>query len=128
MYHDRMMVMIVDDNPRMRAMIRAILEADDLATCECADGAEAVAHYAAFRPDWVLMDIEMEPMDGFEASAAIISRDPGANIVIVTQHDHPAFREKARSIGTKQYVLKERLRDLVPILRPDRRDTPRQLW
>jgi len=50
-----MPILIVDDNPRMREMIRAILAPLDDTIHECADGADAVAASAIHQPDWTLM-------------------------------------------------------------------------
>jgi CheY-like chemotaxis protein len=114
-----MTIMIVDDNPRMRQVIRMLVAYPEDTVIECADGSEAVRDYPSIRPDWVLMDVEMKPMDGFEASAAILSEDPGANIIIVTQHNDPSFRKKALQIGVEKFVLKERLADILRIVYPN---------
>jgi two-component system, NarL family, invasion response regulator UvrY len=114
-----MTIMIVDDNARMRQMIRLLVAHPEDSVVECADGSEAVREYPTVRPDWVLMDIEMEPMNGFEASTAILTGDPAAHIIIVTQHDDSVFRTKARQVGAGGYVLKDRLFDLLSIIRPN---------
>lgn len=111
-----MTILIVDDNPSMRSVIRSLVEAPGDTIVECADGDEAVAAYGSLHPDWVLMDVAMKRMGGFDASAAILTADPQAKIVIVTQYDDAGCREKARRVGAGWYIAKERLHDLVPIL------------
>lgn len=83
---------------------------------ECADGADAPAIYAANLPDWVLMDIEMEKMDGLTAARQIRAEFADAKIVFVTNYDDDAFRKSAREAGAIDYILKENLLDLQRIL------------
>ena len=54
-----MKILIVDDDQRIRQMIKTILAGDEVVICECSNGAEAYACYAEHQPDWVLMDITM---------------------------------------------------------------------
>jgi len=111
--------MIVDDNPGMREMIRMIVagESDDI--LECSDGLDAVKQFKAFRPDYVLMDIEMKGMDGFVATAKIHQLDPAAKVILVTNHNLPSFRAKAQSLGTTGFVAKENLAEAAEIIRLD---------
>lgn len=111
-----MKLMIVDDNPDMRRLIRSITS--DLATCivECADGAEAIQAYAAHKPDWVLMDIEMAALDGISAARRITLAFPDARVLIVTEYDDPDWRDEAWRAGACGYVLKENLSELRRIL------------
>jgi DNA-binding NarL/FixJ family response regulator len=55
------------------------------------------------------MDIEMPIMDGVTATRCIIEADPSAQVIIVTNHDHPSLREAARDAGAVGYALKENL-------------------
>ncbi len=107
-----MKVMIVDDNAEMRELIRTLLSEVANEFVECADGREAVAVYEAERPDWAVMDVAMEPMDGVTATRLITSKFPGSHIVIVTQHNNPKLRERAQEAGAAGFLLKEDLVDL----------------
>ncbi len=76
-------VMIADDAPFMRNMLRSILEMGGCTVvAEAADGAEAVAAYLELRPALTFMDIAMPGKSGVEAAAEIISHDGGARIVL----------------------------------------------
>ena len=112
-------VMIVDDNPDMRRLIRSIIGGLAGSIVECRDGAEAVREYAAHQPDWVLMDIEMKPLDGISATAEIKRGFPDARIVIVTEYDDPDWRQEARDAGACAYVLKDNLPEMRRILVED---------
>ncbi len=115
-----MTVMIVDDNPKMRLHLKLLLErhlANNDKICECSDGGEAIKMYHQTEPDWVLMDVAMEPVNGLTATEAIIKSHPQAKIVIVTQYDDPEYREAAKNTGARAYVLKEDLLDIPGIVK-----------
>jgi DNA-binding NarL/FixJ family response regulator len=102
-----MKLMIVDDHPRARSMIRELMAAPDITICECASGDEAVRRAGEFKPDWVTMDVRMPGIDGFQAALEIKNAHPAARVVIVTADDQPHFHPLARSIGALGPVSKE---------------------
>jgi CheY-like chemotaxis protein len=111
-----MMLMIVDDNTQIRRVIRRICQ--DLADrfCECADGAEALPLYRAEHPDWVVMDVSMEVMDGLTAARQILADFPAARIVITTRFDDLEIREAVRRAGACGFVAKDNLLELRALL------------
>jgi DNA-binding NarL/FixJ family response regulator len=109
---EEMMILIADDNPLMRKMLRSLVEDLDPAIVECADGAAALSLYAEHRPEWVLMDISMQPVDGLTATREIIEKFPAARIVIVTGHDDPDTRATALEAGAREFLGKS---DLLPL-------------
>ncbi|MGH9840218.1 MAG: response regulator transcription factor [Blastocatellia bacterium] len=54
-----MKILIVEDNPQMRQMIRGLVVQFASEVYECGDGAEALAVYTTHWPDWTLMDIDL---------------------------------------------------------------------
>ncbi|MEN3332578.1 MAG: hypothetical protein V7641_1943 [Blastocatellia bacterium] len=109
-----MKVLIVEDNDRVRQMIRVFLRGLAGEMVECADGSEALSVYRQHRPDWVLMDIKMARVDGLTATREIKAAFPKAKIVIVTNFDDEAMREAAREAGAVGLVAKDNLLDLPP--------------
>lgn len=111
-----MNLLIVEDNARMRRMIKTVVQdlADDIA--ECDDGADALPLYARQRPDWVLMDIRMRGIDGLAATRQIIAAYADAKIIIVTNYDDARLREAAREAGACAYILKENLLEVRRLL------------
>ncbi len=107
-----MRLLIVEDNAQMREMIKFFLTdlAEEIA--ECDDGAEALAAYRDFTPDYVLMDIEMKTVDGIAATRQITAADPAAQIIIVTNYNHDELRAVGQAAGACGYVLKENLIEL----------------
>jgi CheY-like chemotaxis protein len=114
-----MKLLIVEDNPQMRRMIRAVVADLAEAVAECGDGDEAVAAYAAQQftgADRVLMDLQMPRVGGLEATRRIRAVFPEAQIIILTQYDDPHWRSAATQAGAVGYVLKENLLDLRRLL------------
>ncbi len=107
-----MKVLIVEDNPQMRQMIRGLVAQFASEVYECGDGAEALAAYTAHRPDWALMDIDLPQLNGLEATRQITSAFPDAQILMVTNYDDARLRAAATAAGARGYVLKDNLLDL----------------
>ena len=110
-----MKLLVVEDNPQMRQMIRAVVADLAEAVCECGDGDEAIAAYAAHQmcgDDRVLMDLQMPRVGGLEAMRRIHAVYPDAHIIIVTQYDDPHWRAAATEAGASGYVLKSNLLEL----------------
>ena len=113
------MILIADDNQLMRRMIRTMVEDLDPQIIECAEGGEALSLFESHRPDWVLMDVSMRPIDGLTATRRIIGQDPSARVVIVTEHDDAATRTKAFEAGACAFVAKDELTPLRTLIGND---------
>lgn len=111
-----MKLMIVEDSPKMRNMIKEMFRECFEKIYECTEGSEAINTYNIKNPDWVFMDIKMEGMDGITATKKIKSEHPEAKIVIVTGIDDAEFRNAAEYSGACGYVLKENLYDLFGVI------------
>ena len=57
-------ILVVDDDPFLRQMVRDYLEVADFIVGEAGDGAEGMVQAAAFHPDLILLDITMPNVDG----------------------------------------------------------------
>jgi YesN/AraC family two-component response regulator len=114
-----MVIMIVDDNYKIREMIKRELlinESKVSRIMECENGLHAIDEYAKVKPDWVLMDIEMHPVNGITALQIIKEKNPEAKIIIITQYDEPEYRRAADIAGAYAFVLKENIDELHTIL------------
>lgn len=104
-----MRLLIVDDHSGMRRMIGKVVSDMVSEIEECSDGAEALAAYSRFLPDWVLMDIEMDQMDGITATREIINVHPDAKVLIVSKYGDEQLLEAAFKAGACGHVIKENL-------------------
>lgn len=111
-----MKVLVVDDNSQARQLIKDFVLTEDDEFRECEDGAEALAAYTEFQPDWVLMDWDMKKVDGLVATKNIIAEFPDAKIVMVTNYDEPDLRQAAKEAGAIGYIRKENILEIKEIL------------
>jgi CheY-like chemotaxis protein len=113
-------ILIADDDARMRRVLRETVAGLASAVYEASDGGEAIAICATQRPDWVLMDMRMKPIDGLRATAAIKAQFPETGVVIVTQYDDAELYAEALRVGARGYVMKEDLSALLAIIHDPR--------
>lgn len=112
-----MVILIVDDNAAVRRVIRSVLAELDAVIYDCSAGEEAMAMLASCAPNWVLMDIELQGVDGITTTREITSRWPDAKVCMVTDYDDEELRRAARRAGACAYVVKDDLLSLPDILR-----------
>ena len=101
-------VLVADDNPVSRELIREILENDDYELIEAADGREALEKLRENRPDLALLDIQMPVMDG-NAVIREIRTDPELSrlpVVALTAYAMQGDRERALALGFNSYITK----------------------
>jgi PAS domain S-box-containing protein len=103
-----MRILVVDDHELVRRGICSVLETDpSLTICgEAVNGKDAVSKAGALHPDVVVMDISMPEMNGLEATREIKRLVPGAEIIIVSQHEAPQMVRQAFQAGARGYVVK----------------------
>ena len=106
------MILIADDNSDVRRMIRSLLEETDADLVECSDGGAAIAAFDELLPDWLLMDINMLPVDGLTAMRTILVKHPEARIIIISQYQDARTRDTALAMGAYAFVGKEDLMEL----------------
>lgn len=105
----RMRVLIVDDHPSNRDLMRIMLEAADCETAEAENGREAVEAVQAGAFDLVLMDVRMPVMDGVAATRAIRALDgPASEIAVlaVTAEAMPEDVARCLAAGMDAHLAK----------------------
>lgn len=108
MNRDQIRVVIVDDHKMLRETWRMILQTDDRIDVigECASGAEAIELATRLKPNVMLMDINMKPIDGFEATEQITAKLPDIKIIGISLNNQPTFVRHLIKLGAKGYVTK----------------------
>lgn len=101
-------VIIVDDHRLIRDAVKYLLHLNSqfevIDVCE--DGEQAVAAAKLLNPDIVIMDIDMRPVNGFEATARICKEAPSVKVIGYSNNDELAYARKMMELGAKGYVTK----------------------
>ncbi|MFK0253602.1 response regulator [Streptomyces sp. NPDC090445] len=102
-------VLLVDDEPLVRAGLRAVLDSqpDIEVVGEAADGASVVPLVRQLRPDVVAMDVRMPLLDGIEATRAVLrSVEAPPKILVVTTFENDEYVYQALRAGADGFLLK----------------------
>jgi len=101
-------VLIADDNRHVRESLRVLLSPLEnmLLIGEAKNGEEAIALATEHLPDIILMDINMSPVNGFEATRKILKLFPAIKIIGLSLHKEPAYCRNLMRLGAKGYVTK----------------------
>jgi len=118
MVTQRCSVLIVDDEPALRKVLRTSLSAGGFTVEEARNGEEAM-EVAQQRPfDLVLLDVNMPGIGGFETCRRLRDLTPSAGIIMVTVRDSEDDKVQGLENGADDYVTKPfRLRELIARLR-----------
>ncbi|MEV4516275.1 response regulator transcription factor [Dactylosporangium sp. NPDC049525] len=102
-------VMVVDDQPMVRAGIAAVVDAEpDLSVVAvAADGAEAIAVAGRLRPDVVLMDIRMPGVDGLTATERLTGGPDPLRVLVLTTFGLDEYVYAALRAGASGFLLKD---------------------
>ncbi|MCX5088703.1 response regulator transcription factor [Streptomyces sp. NBC_00365] len=102
-------VLLVDDEPLVRAGLRAVLEAqpDIEVVGEAADGAAVIPLVRQLRPDVVAMDVRMPLLDGIDATRAVLRTvDDPPKILVITTFENDEYVYEALRAGADGFLLK----------------------
>src|SRR5258708_24103082 len=99
------MILVVDDEPQIRRVLRATLSSSGYDVIEAKDGQEAVEMVIRERPTLILMDVNMPGMSGLEACSKIRLSFPGP-IIMVTVRNSEQDKIHALDSGADDYDVK----------------------
>ena len=105
--------MIVDDHKMVRETWKMLLETStgiDVIQ-ECASGTEAINIAHNIDPHVILMDVNMTPVNGFEATRKILNNAPHIKIIGVSVNNQPGYARNMLQLGAKGYVTKNSSRE-----------------
>ncbi len=117
---DLIRVILADDHVVVRAGLRAVLGAakDIEVIGEAKNGREAVAMVERFKPDVVVMDLDMPDTDGVAATKEIVSKGLVARVLVLTMHAEEDYLVPLMEAGAAGYLVKSAAdRELVDAVR-----------
>ncbi len=105
-----MTALIVDDHRLFRSSARLLLEAEGFDVVgEAGDGVSAITAAAALRPEFVLLDVQLPDMTGFEVARQILDRGLVGRIVLVSSRSESDYGEQISESGAIGFIPKDEL-------------------
>lgn len=110
---NKIRILLVDDHAVVRKGLRFLLErqAQMEVVGEAGEGREAIRLAEELEPDVVVMDIAMPQLNGIEACAQIVKRNPRVRVIMLSVHSDETYLLRALSAGAKGYLLKDSAED-----------------
>ncbi len=102
------LILVVDDDPTLRVLVRATLEKAGFEVEEAGDGEDALKKFIKHPPAVILMDVEMPKLDGYEACRRIRADAVGAHvpILMVTRLEDIDSVDRAYAAGATDFIAK----------------------
>lgn len=110
---EKISILLVDDHKLIRESWSFILNSDARFKVigESSNGNDAVEFAKAKKPQIVLMDINMTPVNGFEATMLLRKHSPNSKVIGISMHSMPAYARKMLQMGAMGYVTKNSSKD-----------------
>jgi two-component system, chemotaxis family, sensor kinase CheA len=102
----RQRVLVADDSPVVRELVRAILASAGLHVDEAADGVAALESIQLTAPDLLISDVEMPRMNGFDLLAEVRRRSQRLPVVMLSTRGSVEDRKRATRLGADAYLVK----------------------
>lgn len=112
---DALRVIVVDDDPLARRMLRDVLQdAGIVVIAEAGGGREAIELSTYYRPDVVVMDLVMPGVDGIAATRQIVEQSPDVKVVMLTSSDSEEVGLMTLRAGASGFLCKSVGLDALP--------------
>ena len=99
-------VLVVDDEVEVVEFLCNFLKRSNVSSERAVNGEGAIKVFAETRPEWVLLDIKMPDMDGFEVFKEIKKIKPDVKVIMITGRDDKESQSKAKKLGAVDYIIK----------------------
>jgi DNA-binding NarL/FixJ family response regulator len=105
---EKVTILLVDDHKLIRDSWSFILNSDPRFTviAETSSGEEAILIAGQKKPEIILMDVNMSPVNGFDATKQIQKISPESKVIAVSMHTMPAYAKRMLQLGAMGYVTK----------------------
>ena len=108
--HVRTTVLIVDDHDDFRESASALLEAEGFAVVGgVPDGMSALAAVERFRPEVVLLDIQLPDLDGFAVAERLAAIPDAPRVVLISSREAAAYGPRLDAAPTHGFLAKREL-------------------
>ena len=108
--HDMNTILIVDDDARFRIQASAVLESDGFVVIgQAADGASGLRAVHSLRPEYVLLDIGLPDIDGFQVAQTLALTGPPPLVVLTSSRDASAYGSRLVKGSSLGFIPKEEL-------------------
>jgi len=98
-------ILVVDDDPHIRELVRVFLEREGFDVLEAADGVEALAKLESVKADMVILDVMMPNMDGWELCRRL-RQSVDLPLLMITAKGETSQKIKGFQLGTDDYLVK----------------------
>ena len=109
-------LLVIEHQAGLRQVVRRWLEGLDCVICECVSPSEALRVGAELRPDWVVVDAQLKPVNGLAAVRELKAQFMDARFVLVSDIADEELRKAALQAGACACLLKEELGTLRGLL------------
>ncbi len=99
-------ILIIEDNDDAREALRLQLQIAGHEVHGAATGPEGIKMAQSLKPDFVLLDIGLPGLDGYQVAEKLRTDNDGPRLIAITGYGQPEARERARSAGIEQYLVK----------------------
>ena len=102
-------IMLVDDHPLLRKGLNQLIELEDdmEVVAEASDGKSAIPMAEELEPDLIVLDLNMQGMDGLETLHAMRNAQVASRIIMLTVSDNDEDVVRAITYGADGYLLKD---------------------
>jgi two-component system, NarL family, response regulator NreC len=102
-------ILIADDHQVVRSGLKMLLDAEEdfEVVAEAGDVGAAARAVLGYKPDVIVLDLNMPGGSSLTAIPKMLSDSPSTNVVVLTMQEDPAFAREALQAGARGYVLKE---------------------
>ena len=113
----RTRILLADDHPQIRELLRVILEPEFKVVGAAEDGELLLQYAQSLQPDVIIPDINMPKIDGLQAARLLKDVAPRTRVIFLTAHAEPSYVAAACAAGAAGYLVKGATTDLVGSLR-----------
>lgn len=99
-------ILIADDDPSIRSLLKTFLENEGFAVSEAKNGAEVLSRLSNGKPDLVVMDVRMPEMTGIDVLQKINEQNLDVPVLLMTAYGTANLAIKAIQLGAHDYITK----------------------